>query len=58
MREFLVEAREKQRLPESYDAYMAEVRKAINDLTGMPELWGIEREQERAIGLPKTIWKK
>ena len=57
MLEFLVEAREMQRLPRSYDTYMADIRKTISDLTGVPELFEIEKEQEKAIGLPKTRWK-
>jgi 2-methylisocitrate lyase-like PEP mutase family enzyme len=57
IREFLIEARDTDRLPESYDTYRAETRKIINDLTGMPELWQIEKEQEEAIGLPKTMKK-
>lgn len=57
MREFLLEAKKEERLPESYNNYMVETRKIINDLTGMPELWQIENEQEKKIGLPKTIWK-
>jgi len=58
MREFLVESQEKKKLPESYDTYMADIRKTITELTGMPELFEIEKEQEKAIGLPKTIWKR
>ena len=57
MREFLIEARDTGGLPEGYSTYMAEIRKIIVDLSGAPELWQIEKEQEKAIGLPKTIWK-
>ena len=57
IREFLIEVKDKEKLPESYNTYMTEIRKILNELTGMPELWQIEKDQEKRIGLPNTIWK-
>jgi len=55
VRDFLMEVKKAGKLPGSYNAYMAETRRIINDLTGMPDLRQIEREQEEAMGLPKTM---
>jgi 2-methylisocitrate lyase-like PEP mutase family enzyme len=54
--EFLTEAKNKGALPESYNSYMGKIRHIIKDLSGVPDLLEIEMEQEKEIGLPKTIW--
>jgi methylisocitrate lyase len=56
--DFLTEVKNSKRLPESYSVFMAKTRKTINDLVGMSDLWEIEKEQEKVIGLPKNVWRQ
>jgi methylisocitrate lyase len=56
--EFLTDVKKIGGLPRSYNSYMGEMRQMIKDISGLPELLEIEMEQEREIGLPKTIWTR
>jgi methylisocitrate lyase len=53
--DFLVELKETGMIPDSYKKYHTETRELINELTRAAEYWQIEKEQEKVLGLPKTI---